>query len=762
MRRFPPIREATATWRSRTHGPGPTRPIVVAVLVMAALVTPTALAVTPLPPCVSPPAGMVAWYPLDEPTGATTTADIAPPPDSVVNNAGTATPGPLGPPGPGVGPWPITGRVGGAHYFYPAHFHSVAPQAELDFGTGDFSIDGWIHTVGNSFGLQPIVDKLDTGSNTGFSLYVENQALKLHVNGATFTAAVPITGGNPLANTGPWHHVAATVARSTGSLTLYVNGANAGTFVPPVTNVTNALPLWIGETRLPNVVGEIAVDELEIFSRALSAQEVAGLYAAGAAGKCRQGDLGDAPDTTNHGGVAMTTYATGVTANFPTVYDPASPGPAGPRHDNAKGLLWLGADVTLEHEADVGPDQDPTNNLVVTVSPPLGDQDRRDDGVGGVPLPDCGLTQFQISATNAAATPTVGYVNVWFDWTRDGDWDDLPRCAPAPNVDALAPEWAVQNQAVLLPASTLSAFASDMFRSINPAPGLPVWMRITLTSTPIDAANHGGPFPNPADLGRGGSGPVGGYPFGETEDHLLDVVTDTTGLVDVAQGKWYLRNSAGTVTSFYYGNPGDLPISGDWDGNGTSTPGLYRQSDGFFYARNSNTQGIADAECFAGDPADVPVVGDWDGDGDDNLGLYRPSEQRFYLFTTSCTGSPMGAAQIVLGFGNPGDKPVAGDWDGDGIDEVGLHRESTGYFYWRNTLDTGIASGQIFYGDPNDRFVSGDWGTVDGIDTPAIFRPSDLTYYLRHTLSQGPADGTFTWTGAGAGWLPVSGSFGLG
>jgi hypothetical protein len=121
----------------------------------------------------------------------------------------------------------------------------------------------------------------------------------------------------------------------------------------------------------------------------------------------------------------------------------------------------------------------------------------------------------------------------------------------------------------------------------------------------------------------------------------------------------------------------------------------------------------------------------------------------------------MGAAQISFLFGNPGDKPVAGDWDADGIDEVGLHRESTGFFYWRNTLDTGIASDEIFFGDPNDRFVSGDWGLVDGIDTPAVFRPSNQTFFFRHTLTQGVADSQFTWTGAGTGWLPVSGTFGL-
>jgi hypothetical protein len=239
-------------------------------------------------------------------------------------------------------------------------------------------------------------------------------------------------------------------------------------------------------------------------------------------------------------------------------------------------------------------------------------------------------------------------------------------------------------------------------------------------------------------------------------------IPDTTGLVDVVSGTWYLRNSTGAVTNFFYGNPGDLPISGDWDGDGDATPGLYRQSDGFFYSRNSNTTGVADAECFAGDPSDVPVAGDWDGDGDDNLGIYRPSEQRFYLFTTTCTGSPMGAAQISFLFGNPGDKPVAGDWDGDGIDEVGLHRESTGFFYWRNTLDTGIASDEIFFGDPGDRFVSGDWGVVDGKETPGLFRPSDVTFYFRHTLTQGVADSQFTWTGAASSWLPVAGDFGLG
>jgi uncharacterized delta-60 repeat protein len=232
----------------------------------------------------------------------------------------------------------------------------------------------------------------------------------------------------------------------------------------------------------------------------------------------------------------------------------------------------------------------------------------------------------------------------------------------------------------------------------------------------------------------------------------------SVGLVDPSTGRWHLRNPAGAVTSFFYGNPGDVPFVGDWDGDGTATPGLFRTSDAFAYLRNSNTQGIADVRFFFGNPSDIPLSGDWDGDGKDTLSIYRPSEQRFYIINKLGENEGgLGAADYSFLFGNPGDKPVVGDWDGDGIDEVGLHRESTGFFYWRNTLDTGIADGEIFFGDPGDRFVAGDWGVVDGKDTPAVFRPSDLTFYFRHTLTQGVADSQFTWTGADTTWLPVAG-----
>ncbi len=232
------------------------------------------------------------------------------------------------------------------------------------------------------------------------------------------------------------------------------------------------------------------------------------------------------------------------------------------------------------------------------------------------------------------------------------------------------------------------------------------------------------------------------------------------GFQDPATGRWHLRGLGGQEVSFFFGNPGDIPFMGDWDCDGVDSPGLYRAADGFVYLRNSNDAGFADIEFFFGDPGDVPLPGDFNNDGCDTVSLFRPATQRMFVINELGEDQGgLGAADFDFLFGNPGDKPVIGDWDGDGIDELGLHRESTGFFYYRNSLDTGVASDEIFFGDPGDRFVAGDWGVVDGKDTPAVFRPGDRTFYLRDTLTQGVADEQIPFGAERQGFLPVAGVF---
>ena len=194
------------------------------------------------------------------------------------------------------------------------------------------------------------------------------------------------------------------------------------------------------------------------------------------------------------------------------------------------------------------------------------------------------------------------------------------------------------------------------------------------------------------------------------------------------------------VKTFYFGNPGDVAFSGDWDGDGVETPGLYRRSDGYVYLRNSNSQGIADISFYFGNPGDLPVAGDFDGDGFDTVSIYRPSEQRFYIMNElGSNDGGLGAADYSFLFGNPGDKPFVGDFDGNGVDTIGLHRESTGLVYFRNSNSTGVADSQFIYGNPGDKIVSGDWDG-DGNDTVAVYRPSDGRFYIKLSNQEGAAD----------------------
>ncbi len=236
------------------------------------------------------------------------------------------------------------------------------------------------------------------------------------------------------------------------------------------------------------------------------------------------------------------------------------------------------------------------------------------------------------------------------------------------------------------------------------------------------------------------------------------LAADTVGVVDPTTGYWVLRDENSNTKTIVYGNPGDVPFTGDWNCDGVATPGLYRQSDGFAYLRNSNTTGIADITFFFGNPGDLPIVGDFDGDGCDTVSIYRPAQARFFIINElGVNGGGLGAADFSFEYGNPGDNPVAGDWDGDGSDTPGLRRPGDGFVYLRNSNSTGFADISYFYGDPGDLPVAGDWNS-DGADTLGLFRPASGNFYLKNTNATGVADASF---GLAGGSLPVSGDFDL-
>jgi hypothetical protein len=237
------------------------------------------------------------------------------------------------------------------------------------------------------------------------------------------------------------------------------------------------------------------------------------------------------------------------------------------------------------------------------------------------------------------------------------------------------------------------------------------------------------------------------------------LATGGYGVVDTETGEWTLEDPlGGQSTAFLFGNPGDVPFVGDWDCDGDETPGLYRQADGFVYLRNSNTQGIADIRFFFGNPGDIPLAGDFNNDGCDSVGIFRPAEGSVHIINRlGANEGGLGPADQSFFFGNPGDKPFVADFNGDGIDTIGLHRESTGLVYYRNSNTAGFAESQFIFGDPGDKIIAADW-TEKGYESVGLFRPSSGDMFLRDTNTQGNADFTdFFFAFAG---LPVAGEFG--
>ncbi len=268
---------------------------------------------------------------------------------------------------------------------------------------------------------------------------------------------------------------------------------------------------------------------------------------------------------------------------------------------------------------------------------------------------------------------------------------------------------------------------------------------IVLTPAPSDARHRD----------RDTSAPAAAAPAPESMPTIVknEGPADTVAVVDY-QGQFGVLSSVSSeaaVGSFWFGNPADEPLMGDWNCDGEQTPGTYRRSTGSVYLRDSNSQGVADRTFYFGSPGDVPLVGDFDGDGCDTLAIYRPSEARFYL--SNRLGGVV--AERVFYFGDYGDSPIAGDWNGDGVDTIGVFRPNTGLVALRDGNSAGTPDRVFTFGDPNDRVIAGDWDG-DGDDTVAVYRPSNGILYISNANRTGVAD---TWIEVGRGQrvVPASG-----
>jgi hypothetical protein len=170
---------------------------------------------------------------------------------------------------------------------------------------------------------------------------------------------------------------------------------------------------------------------------------------------------------------------------------------------------------------------------------------------------------------------------------------------------------------------------------------------------------------------------------------------------------------------------------------------IYGRLNSLFHLRNSNSTGSPDSSFFFNNFGDKPVAGDWNGDGDDTIGIWRPSNGNFILRE----GNPFGE-QTKFQYGKSGDRPVVGDWDGNGTTTAGIYRPSNTSFYLDNTNTSSSSEYFFAYGTSEDLPVAGDWDG-NGTETVGVFRPSNGTFYLRNSNSAGPAALTFAFGAKG-------------
>jgi PKD repeat protein len=237
-----------------------------------------------------------------------------------------------------------------------------------------------------------------------------------------------------------------------------------------------------------------------------------------------------------------------------------------------------------------------------------------------------------------------------------------------------------------------------------------------------------------------------------TESRIGVVRSNTTWLLDKSgDGKF----GAGDLT-YTFGKAGDVPVTGDWDGNGITGIGVVRNNsiwvldvsgDGMF--------GAGDVSYSFGKAGDIPVTGDWDGDLATEIGVVR-SGRTWYLDASG--DGKYGAGDFTYTFGRAGDVPVTGDWDGDLTTEIGVVRSNTTWI-----LDASgngkFGAGDFTYsfGKAGDKPVIGDW---DADVTSEIGVVRGNTTWLLDASGDGKyGAGDLTYSFGKAGDKPVTGKW---
>jgi hypothetical protein len=231
----------------------------------------------PAPPsCVPAPSGLVGWWP-----GEGNANDVFGANNGMLENV-TFT----------------NGMVGQGFYLNGSNADVQIPDS-ASLKPASVTVETWVRLdalaspVAAYPGLQYIVFKQNTrdGDFEGYDIEKNRtedgqDVFRFQVTSADGTQ-VP-AASTTIPQIGVWYHLAGTYDSSSGYVNLYVNGVLEGSAYAGFPLDYGTRPVFIGTTGQSGWDGRVqgTVDEVSIYNRALSSDEIAAIYSAGSAGKC--------------------------------------------------------------------------------------------------------------------------------------------------------------------------------------------------------------------------------------------------------------------------------------------------------------------------------------------------------------------------------------------------------------------------------------------------------------------------------------------
>jgi hypothetical protein len=192
---------------------------------------------------------------------------------------------------------------------------------------------------------------------------------------------------------------------------------------------------------------------------------------------------------------------------------------------------------------------------------------------------------------------------------------------------------------------------------------------------------------------------------------------------------WIFLSSTLSTRFQHFGTIGDDPsVTADYDGDGKADLAVYREGatpgvQSVHYHRPSSMPGVD----FKGQPwglnGDRPLRGDYDGDGKEDITVFRPADQLWYILQSETN------SLRVANWGLATDKLVPADYDGDGRTDLAAFRD--GVWHIRQSREEFF--NVLFWGMVNDLPVPADYDG-DGRCDIAIFRQG--IWYIRFATGQ--------------------------